>query len=209
MKNDFVDSPFFRAMNFIGDVFFLNLCWLAGCALVVTAGASTSAAFSVAGKMAAKEPYRVFHDYCTAFKRDFGLATRTWLLFAVVGVLILADYQIGLANSGAAGGALIAAAAALGVVWLCAAGCSFALLGRYTYRRWSAVVKDGLKLCVGCPHAALIWAVLMALLPVLYSLSLNLFWYVFPIWLVIGGGATITGTAWVLRPFFARLEDRT
>lgn len=208
MKNNWIDSPFFRAMSFIGDVFFLNLCWLLGCVPLVTVGASTSAAFSVAGKMAAKEPYRVFHDYGMAFKRDFGLATRTWLVFAVVGALIVADYAIGLANPGAWGGALIGVAAAAALVWLCATGCSFALLGRYTYAHVTPLFKDGLRLCVGCPQGALVWAVTLALLPVAYSLSLNVFWYLFPLWLVIGGGTGLVATARLLRPFFARLEKK-
>ena len=63
MKNRHLnDSPFFRYMSFAGDVFLLHLCWLLGCVLVVTAGASTTAAFSVAGQMAGKQEYRGFHD---------------------------------------------------------------------------------------------------------------------------------------------------
>src|SRR5699024_10189701 len=120
MKNNHLnDTPFFRAMGFVGDVFLLNLCWLLGCVLIVTIGASTSAAFSVAGKMAAKQDYRVFHDYFAAFKRDFKLATLAWLAMAVAGVLIFATYQIGLAHAGTLSNLLIAAGAALGVVWLC------------------------------------------------------------------------------------------
>ena len=64
----------------------------------------------IEGKMAAKQDYRVFHDYWRAFRRDFGQATCLWVLFALLGLLILADYQLGLANSGALGGILIAVA---------------------------------------------------------------------------------------------------
>ena len=119
MKNNHLpDSPFFRFMDVVGDVFLLHLCWLVGCLPLVTAGASTTAAFSVAGKMAAGQEYRIFHDYWAAFRRDFALATRTWLVMAVLGVLLWVDYQLGLSYSGSLGGILIAAAAALGVLWL-------------------------------------------------------------------------------------------
>ena len=194
-------------MDVVGDVFLLNLCWLIGCLPLVTAGASTTAAFAVAGKMAAGQDYRVFADYRKAFCRDFALATRTWLALAALGLLLYADYRLGLANSGAVGGALIAAAAALGIVWLAAVGGGFALLGRFTYRRGRDAVRDGLRLCVACPQAALLWLAGMGGLPVLYGAQPGLFWYLFPLWLLIGGGAVIVLTARLLRPAFARMEQ--
>lgn len=210
MKNNHLnDSPFFRAMGFVGDVFLLNLCWLLGCILLVTIGASTSAAFSVAGKMAAKQDYRVFHDYLTAFRRDFKLATFTWIALAVAGTLILADCHIGLTQTGTAGSLVLAAGAALGVVWLCAMGGGMALLGRYTYTRWLDVMKDGVRVCLGCPVGALVWMAGMALLPVLFFVQPALFRYLLPLWLLIGGGATITAMAFALRPAFARLEHKS
>ena len=132
MKNNHLpDSPFFRFMDVVGDVFLLNLCWVIGCLPLITVGASTTAAFAVAGKMAAGQDYRVFADYLAAFRRDFGTATRTWLGMAVLGLLFWVDYRLGLAWSGSVGGVLISAAAALGVMWTCTAGCGFALLGRF------------------------------------------------------------------------------
>lgn len=208
MKNNHLpDSPFFRFMDLVGDVFLLHLCWLVGCLPLVTAGASTTAAFAVAGKMAAGQEYRVFHDYGAAFRRDFALATRTWLGMAALGLLLYADYRLGLANSGPVGGALIASAAALGVVWLCALGCGFALLGRFTYRRGRDALKDGLRLALARPQAALAWLVLMGALPLLYGRAPVLFWYLFPPWLLIGGGTALVLTARLLRPAFARMEQ--
>lgn len=210
MKNNHLnDTPFFRAMGFVGDVFLLNLCWLLGCIPLVTIGASTSAAFSVAGKMAAKQDYRVFHDYLTAFRRDFKLATITWIVLAVAGTMILADCYIGLTQTGIVGSLILVAGVALGVVCLCAMGGGMALLGRYTYTRWSDVVKDGVRVCLGCPIGALVWMAGMALLPVLLFVQLALFRYLLPLWLLIGGGATITAMAFALRPAFARLEHKS
>lgn len=208
MKNHHLpDSPFFRCMDLVGDVFLLNLCWVIGCLPVITAGASTTAAFAVAGKMAAGQEYRILHDYRAAFRRDFALATRTWLAMAAVGLLLYADYRLGLTLPGPVGGALIAAAAALGVAWLCALGCGFALLGRFAYRRGRDALMDGLRICIACPRAALTWGLLTAALPLLYGLAPLLFWYLFPLWLLIGGGATMVLIARLLRPAFARMEQ--
>ena len=205
MKNKWLDNPFFRWAGFVGDVFLLHLCWLAGCVPIVTIGASTTAAFAVAGKMAAKQDYRVFHDYAAAFQRDGKLATVTWLGLLAVGVLIAAELFLA-PGVGTLGGVLLAAGAAAAVLWLCAAGCGFALLGRFAYRRARDVVKDGAKLCVASPAGALLWAAGMGGLPLLAGLAPNVFWYLFPLWLAIGGGAVVVGTAYLLRPAFARLE---
>lgn len=208
MKNRHLnDSPFFRHMSFAGDIFLLHLCWLLGSVLIVTIGASTTAAFSVANKMAAKQDYRIFHDYWIAFRRDFKQATCMWLLFAVLGFLILIDYQLGISAGGALGGLLIAVAAGAALIWLCIVGCSFALLGRFVYTRSLALVKDSLRISLACPKAALVWVFGMALLPILYGLLPDLFWYLFPLWLLIGGGLTITATAFMLRPAFAKIEQ--
>ena len=206
-SNRLPDSPFFHWMDFVGDVFLLNLCWVIGCLPVVTAGASTTAAFAVAGKMVAGQEYRIFHDYGAAFRRDFAPATRAWLAMAALGLLLWADYRLGLTLPGLAGGALIAAAAALGVVWLCALGCGFALLGRFTYRRGRDALQDGLRLCVASPQAALTWGGMMGALPLLHGAAPLLFWYLFPLWLLIGGGTAIVLTARLLRPVFARIEQ--
>ena len=145
-KKNIADQPFFAWMGFIGDVAVLSVVWLLCCVPVVTIGASTAAAFSVAGKMAAKEDYFVIKDFLAAFKRDWKQASALWGIFAAAAVLIAADYQIGLANPGSLGGALIALSAALGVCLLCVAGASFALLGRFSYARVRAVLSDAARL---------------------------------------------------------------
>ena len=53
MKNNHLnDTPFFRAMGFVGDVFLLNLCWLLGCVLIVTVGAGPTRPRSGGGPLA-------------------------------------------------------------------------------------------------------------------------------------------------------------
>ena len=87
-------------------------------------------------------------------------------------------------------------------------GGSFALLGRFVYARSRDLLKDSLRISLARPKAALIWVVGMALLPLLYGPVPNLFWYLFPLWLLIGGGLTITAAAFALRPAFAQLEQQ-
>ena len=132
-KKNIADHPFFVWMGFVGDVAALSVLWLVCCIPLVTIGASTTAAFCVAGKMAAKDDYLIIRDFLAALKREWKQATVLWGILAVAAVLIVTDYQIGLVNPGSIGGALIAVSAALGVCLISVAGASFSLLGRFSY----------------------------------------------------------------------------
>lgn len=207
-KKNIADQPFFAWMGFIGDVAVLSVVWLLCCVPVVTIGASTAAAFSVAGKMAAKEDYFVIKDFLAAFKRDWKQASALWGIFAAAAVLIAADYQIGLANPGSLGGALIALSAALGVCLLCVAGASFALLGRFSYARVRAVLSDAARLCIANLATMLLWLGLVLWLPVSYFFVPALFFYLRLPWLFLGGGICITTFSFAIRPFFQRVEKK-
>ena len=207
-KKNIADQPFFAWMGFIGDVAVLSVVWLLCCVPVVTIGASTAAAFSVAGKMAAKEDYFVIKDFLAAFKRDWKQASALWGIFAAAAVLIAADYQIGLANPGSLGGALIALSAALGVCLLCVAGASFALLGRFSYARVRGVLSDAARLCIANLATMLLWLGLVLWLPVSYFFVPSVFFYLRLPWLFLGGGTCITAFSFAIRPFFRKLEKK-
>ena len=72
---------------------------------------------------------------------------------AVAGVLIFATYQIGLVHAGTLSNLLIAAGGGAGGGVALRAGRRLCPAGRYTYTRWPDVVKDGLRVCLGCPAA--------------------------------------------------------
>lgn len=67
-KQDLANSPFFRVMGCIGDCAALSVLWLVCSLPIITVGASTSAAFSVAGKLAAKEEHFVWKGFFSAFR---------------------------------------------------------------------------------------------------------------------------------------------
>lgn len=59
------DSPFFNFMRKLGDVVLLNVTWIVCCLPVATIGASTTALFYAARKIAAGEDYRIWRDFST------------------------------------------------------------------------------------------------------------------------------------------------
>ena len=71
MKFFSIDSPLYRFMQRLWDIFRLNLLWLLCCLPVVTIGCSTLAAFTVTMHMADDTEGDIPKDFFKAFKANF------------------------------------------------------------------------------------------------------------------------------------------
>lgn len=90
-----VDSPVIQTGIRLVDLLILNLLWAVGCIPVVTAGASTIAAFTVTLKMAEKrESSGVFAAFWTAYAKNLKHGVPLTLVFAVVVYGIWLDWQL-------------------------------------------------------------------------------------------------------------------
>ena len=86
------DGPVMRFLSLMADLIFLNILWLV-CALpVVTIGASTTACYYVALRMARGE-YSVGRDFFRSFRQNFKQATVLWLILAFLGAFLVFDFQ--------------------------------------------------------------------------------------------------------------------
>lgn len=74
------DSPFFNFMRKLGDVVLLNVTWIVCCLPVATIGASTTALFYAARKIAAGEDHRIWRDFFHSFRANWKQATALWLI---------------------------------------------------------------------------------------------------------------------------------
>src|SRR5512142_1465659 len=81
-------------VNRLVDPVWLNLIWLAFSLPLVTIGASTVAAYSVALKLAGEEEGSIARSFLKAFRRDFGRATILWLLQAAALYALWLDWQL-------------------------------------------------------------------------------------------------------------------
>ena len=92
MRNLF--SPDNAIMLFITKIVYsvyLNILWFICCLPIVTAGASTSALFYVTLKMAKNEEGGITSQFFRAFRQNFKLATKVWLVMLAVGILLSVD----------------------------------------------------------------------------------------------------------------------
>ncbi len=98
------DNPIWRLMGRVADVFLLSVLW-AVCSLpVITIGASTSALYYVALKMARSHEGYLVRSYLKAFRENLGQATVLWMMLLAVGLFLGADmYWVYGMETGAAG----------------------------------------------------------------------------------------------------------
>lgn len=90
-----VDSPIIQTGIRLVDLLILNVMWAVGCIPVVTAGASTIAAFTVTLKMAEKrESSGVLAAFWTAYGKNLKHGVPLTLIFAVVVYGIWLDWQL-------------------------------------------------------------------------------------------------------------------
>lgn len=200
-----IDNAFFRFMGQLGDVILLNLIWLLCCLPVVTIGASNTAVFYVARKIAAGEDYWVFRDFFRSFRQNLKQGTVAWLILLPLGVLMLADLLIGFQTPGAAGNIYRGIGIAFCLLWLVVEGYVFPLLARYDYNL-RQLFTNALFLSVTNIPATLTSVLLAIWLPLLMVFSPDVAVYLLPMWLLAGGAVPAVAVSALLSPTFQRLE---
>lgn len=88
-----MDSPLYRFLSKLLDVIRLNFLWIIFSVPLVTIGASTVAALSVALKMADDEEGYIGRSFLKAFRENWKQGTALWLITAVALYAIYLDFQ--------------------------------------------------------------------------------------------------------------------
>lgn len=93
MKFFGVDSPLYRFLSKLLDVIRLNFLWIIFSLPIVTVGASTVAAMSVALKMTDDEEGYIGRGFLKAFRENWKQGTVLWLITAAALYAIYLDFQ--------------------------------------------------------------------------------------------------------------------
>lgn len=94
MKFFSVESPLYKFLSKFLDVVKLNFFWILFSIPVVTAGASTVAAMSVALKMTDDEEGYIGKSFVKAFKENWKQGTLLWIITVVAVYAIYMDFQL-------------------------------------------------------------------------------------------------------------------
>ena len=86
-------NKIFAAIGFLGDHLLLGLLWVV-CSLPVVTGGAAAAACNLSRKLCMGEEQKLVPDFFRAFRREFGLATKLWLLVLGVGAVLAVDVYV-------------------------------------------------------------------------------------------------------------------
>lgn len=85
------DNPVMTFITRIVYSVYLNILWFVCCIPIVTAGASTTALFYVTLKMARNEEGNITSQFFRAFRENFRVATKVWLILLALGIVLGVD----------------------------------------------------------------------------------------------------------------------
>ncbi|MFC4137721.1 MULTISPECIES: YesL family protein [unclassified Microbacterium] len=88
------DSALMRALTRVADVMILNILFIATSLPIVTVGASLTALYGTAMRMAAGTEHSISRDYLTTFRRELRQSTVITLILAAVGAAFAAWYLV-------------------------------------------------------------------------------------------------------------------
>lgn len=141
-----VDSKFMRFVEQLVDILLLNFLWLVCCLPLVTIGASTVAAYSVAMRMLDSEEGYIAKNFFRAFRANFAQGTVLWLLNAAAAYALYIDWQIVLKSPNPSIPVIIVSIIS-SVFVFCAFIYAYPLTARYenSLRR---IFENSLRICV-------------------------------------------------------------
>jgi uncharacterized membrane protein YesL len=88
------ESKFSRVMMVISQSCYLNLLWFVCSIPVFTLGASTTALYDVALKIARGDDAEIGRRFFASFKSNFKQATQIWLVLLLIGIVLGTDIYV-------------------------------------------------------------------------------------------------------------------
>lgn len=124
------DNIVFRSISTVGYLWWLHILWLVCSLPVVTLGASTTALCYSCMKLHKKEGH-VTENFFRSFKENFRQATALFLIFAVVGAVLILDIFAGSSSGTTFGNLVKYCALTLLIPYLLMAVYAFAIQARF------------------------------------------------------------------------------
>lgn len=183
------DSPITKALSTIVDYIILNLCFLVCCIPVFTIGAALSALSSVSLKE--QDSTNLFSSYFRAFKENFKQSTKAWIVFLLVGIILVIEIYFfffsGLAFP--AEGIIRIILCFSAFVYLGAIIFTFPLIAKFDNSIPGTLANACIFSVILAPVTLLM--ILLSFLPVVCLLLCpDIFVYIFALWIFIGFSMT-------------------
>jgi len=86
-----IDGAFYKYGSMLADIMIISLLWIVFSIPIITAGASTTAAYYVFTKRVSNNDGYLFRDFLSSYKRNLWMSVRVWGLILAVGALLLVN----------------------------------------------------------------------------------------------------------------------
>lgn len=182
-----VDGPVGRALSRLVDLLTVSILWILCCLPIVTAGASTTALYTMTLRMVRNEEGKLSTGFFRAFRENFKNATLIYLLLTVLAAFVGLYWTAVEVMPGKAQPYFRGASLLFALVWLMEALFVYPVQARFRNTVWN-IMKNAWLMAAGNLHIFFL-AVLITGLP-LWTLLLQteLFVRSFPVWVLLGPG---------------------
>lgn len=202
-----MDNPIMRFMSRICDLMILNVLCIIFCIPVITAGASVTALYSVTLKMVKGEESYIFKGFFKAFKENFRQSTIIWLILALAGILLYADYRASALLPENLSNIFRVLIGAVALIYLMLVSYVFAYIARF-----ENTLKNMLKNSLLISILNLPWTILMIAYPAglvfMTFLTTSTVVYGSMIWIILGFSSVAYLNSIIFRKVFAKYEPQ-
>lgn len=159
------DGFLWRAMNFIAEIFILNLLFIIFSLPLFTIGASTTALYYALMVRTRRNEGYVYKNFIKSFKDNFKNSTIIWIIMLIIGFVIYTDYRIGLAAPGLMGKVMIVSSVILAIFYTMVLTYIFPIQAKF-----ENTIKDNLKNALLMPIAHLGYTALIFMFFIIFIL---------------------------------------
>lgn len=196
------DGPVMQAVNWIGNTFLVNLCFIVCCLPIFTIGAATTAVYSV--YLLDKDETWAVTKFFRAFKSNFRQSTKVFLVILCLIVVILLNFYALSAYNIAGSGFLYFVLYVASFLVLSVSVFSFGLIAKFE-NTVKQTLKNAFVLTVGMALPALM-IVFVTLLPlVLLMVDPEVFLDSVLLWLLAGFALCTKFNAFIMKQIFRKL----
>ncbi|MCI9297401.1 MAG: YesL family protein [Lachnospiraceae bacterium] len=206
MNFNLFDNPIMNAIGRIADFIILNVLWVICSIPIITIGASTTALYTVMLKIVKNEEGYIARDFFKAFRENFKQSTAIWLVFLLLGIILIVDYSALVLMPERVAGILRVLFLIMGVLLISGAVYAFALQARFVNTVKNTLKNAAILVFARLPFTVLI--IVFTLVPVIATfLTVQTIVIGFSLWLFIGAALVAWLNSLLLRIIFRKLEE--
>lgn len=206
MNFNLFDNPIMNAIGRIADFIILNVLWVICSIPIITIGASTTALYTVMLKIVKNEEGYIARDFFRAFRENFKQSTAIWLVFLLLGIILIVDYSALVLMPERVAGILRVLFLIMGVLLISGAVYAFALQARFVNTVKNTLKNAAILVFARLPFTVLI--IVFTLVPVIATfLTVQTIVIGFSLWLFIGAALVAWLNSLLLRIIFRKLEE--